>query len=115
MANVADMLRDFEAAEEKKQAGGSGSGRVARKRKKPVVDSDEEEQGEVDELAAYLALPQIKYKTERDATEWWKKHAQEFPNVAGMARQYLGCPATSATVENAVGHYLNPHRSVGIA
>ena len=62
-------------------------------------DDDEEEQGEVDELAAYLALPQIKYKTERDATEWWKKHAQEFPNVAVMARQYLGCPATSATVE----------------
>ena len=60
---------------------------------------EEEQQGEVDELAAYLAVPQIKFKTERDATEWWQTHKQEFPNVAVMARQYLGCPATSATVE----------------
>ena len=51
------------------------------------------------ELAAYLALPQIKMKTERDVTEWWQKQANEFPNVAVMARQYLGCPASSAAVE----------------
>ena len=38
-------------------------------------------------------------KTERDATEWWKEHANQFPNVAVMARQYLGCPASSAAVE----------------
>ena len=51
------------------------------------------------ELAAYLALPQIKFKTECDAMEWWQEHSKEFPNVAVMARQYLGCPATSAKVE----------------
>ena len=51
------------------------------------------------QLEAYLALPQIKYKTERDATDWWKDHAKKFPNVAVMARQYLGCPASSASVE----------------
>ena len=62
-------------------------------------ESEEEEQGEVDELDAYLALPQIKFKTERDSTEWWKEHSKDFPNVAVMARQYLGCPASSATVE----------------
>ena len=57
---------------------------------------DEEEEGvEQDELAAYLALPQIKMKTERDATEWWQEHSKEFPNVAVMAQQYLGCPASS--------------------
>ena len=30
---------------------------------------------------------------------WWLEHQQQFPNLAVMARQYLGCPATSATVE----------------
>ena len=30
---------------------------------------------------------------------WWKENATKFPNLSVMARQYLGCPATSATVE----------------
>ena len=30
---------------------------------------------------------------------WWLEHRQQFPNLEVMARQYLGCPATSATVE----------------
>ena len=42
LANVADMLRDFEAAQEKKQAASVGSGRVAKKRKQPVAESEEE-------------------------------------------------------------------------
>ena len=46
LSNVAGMLRDFEAAHEKKQAGSPGSGRVAKKRKREVADSEEEEQGE---------------------------------------------------------------------
>ena len=62
-------------------------------------EAGEEAAAECDELEAYLALPQIKYKTERDATEWWQEHAKEFPNLSVMARQYLGCPATSAAVE----------------
>ena len=52
-----------------------------------------------DELAAYLALPQIEYKTEWDALDWWKENTKKFPNLSVMARQYLGCPASSATVE----------------
>ena len=44
-------------------------------------------------------MPQIKMKTKRDASEWWQQHAKVFPNVAVMARQYLGCPASSAAVE----------------
>jgi len=52
-----------------------------------------------DELAAYLALPQIAYTTEWDALEWWEKNAKRFPNLSVMARQYLSCPATSASVE----------------
>ena len=34
LSNVAGMLRDFEAAQEKKQAASVGSGRVAKKRKR---------------------------------------------------------------------------------
>ena len=55
--------------------------------------------GEKDELKEYLALPQIKYKSEQDAMIWWLEHREQFPNLEVMARQYLGCPATSATVE----------------
>jgi hypothetical protein len=69
------------------------------------ADSDEEESegeetvAEKDELAEYLALPQIKYKTEEDAAVWWRENKSKFPNVEVMARQYLGCPASSASVE----------------
>ena len=72
------------------------------------ADSDEEEAeggeaagvaAEKDELAEYLALPQIKYKTEEDAINWWREHKEQFPNLEVMARQYLGCPASSASVE----------------
>ena len=53
-----------------------------------------------DELKEYLALPQIKYKSEQDAMIWWLEHRTQFPNLEVMARQYLGCPATSASVEH---------------
>ena len=46
-----------------------------------------------------MALPQIKFKGEQDAMIWWLEHQKQFPNLEVMARQYLGCPATSATVE----------------
>ena len=62
----------------------------------PAADEDAPH---TDELAAYLALPQITYQTEWDALEWWEKNAKKFPNLSVMARQYLGCPASSATVE----------------
>ena len=35
----------------------------------------------------------------RDGIKWWANHVKDFPNLARMARQYLGVPATSATVE----------------
>ena len=57
------------------------------------------QKGNLPGSAAYLALPQIEYKTEWDALDWWKANAEKFPNLLVMARQYLGCPATSATVE----------------
>ena len=30
---------------------------------------------------------------------WWEHNAKKFPNLSVMARQYLSCPATSASVE----------------
>ena len=53
----------------------------------------------MDELEAYLALPQVKCATEKEALDWWRDHMDEFPNLSVMARQYLGCPASSAAVE----------------
>jgi hypothetical protein len=52
-----------------------------------------------DELKAYLALPQIENKDDWVPLKWWKENEKLFPNLAVMARQYLGCPSTSATVE----------------
>jgi hypothetical protein len=62
-------------------------------------DSEEEEEAVKDELEAYLVLPQVKCATEQEVLNWWRDHADEFPNLAVMARQYLGCPASSAAVE----------------
>ena len=63
-------------------------------------EAEENETVEIeDELKAYLELPQLKCKTEQEAIDWWVDKSKRFPNLAVMARQYLGCPATSATVE----------------
>ena len=35
----------------------------------------------------------------RCGLEWWAKNSKLFPNLARMARQFLGVPASSATVE----------------
>ena len=65
-------------------------------------DEEEEEQEQEaaakDELKEYLALPQIKFKSEHDAMMWWLEHQEQFPNLEVMARQYLGCPAISASL-----------------
>ena len=34
-----------------------------------------------------------------DILGWWAKNENDFPNLSKMARQYLGCPATSASAE----------------
>tara|TARA_B110000027_G_scaffold129065_1_gene150191 strand:- start:176 stop:1351 length:1176 start_codon:yes stop_codon:yes gene_type:complete len=65
----------------------------------PVAKRSKEDTPHIDELKTYLALPQIEYQTEWDALEWWKENASKFPNLSRMAKQYLGCPASSATVE----------------
>mmetsp|Transcript_30411 Transcript_30411/g.92891 ORF Transcript_30411/g.92891 Transcript_30411/m.92891 type:complete len:256 (+) Transcript_30411:730-1497(+) len=68
-----------------------------------------------DELATYLALPQIATHDtdEFEPLMWWKKHRKVYPNMEVMARQYLGCPASSATVErlfSVVGFAFSKYR-----
>ena len=52
-----------------------------------------------DEIGEYLKLPQIANTGEWAGLKWWADNKKRFPNLARMARQYLGCPASSATVE----------------
>ena len=62
-------------------------------------DADAPDAAVKDELAEYLALPQMKFKTDYELLDWWRSRRVDFPNLEVMARQYLGCPATSASVE----------------
>ena len=101
------VVKAAEATAAATTARGAPSGRHVKRRKTSAAsffaDSDDssEDDGDVtvapanpeDEMTAYLNLPQIKYVTEQDMMNWWKDHQKEFPNVAVMARQYLGCPA----------------------
>ena len=112
-AMLCKVVKAAEATAEATTARGAPSGRHVKRRKTSAAsffaDSDDssEDDGDVivdaanpeDELKAYLNVPQIKYVTEQDMMNWWKDHQGEFPNVAVMARQYLGCPASSAAVE----------------
>ena len=75
-----------------------------------IMDSDSEAEADDDsdaggaalnkaELEAYLELPQMKFKTDWGVNDWWRENKDKFPNLEVMARQYLGCPSTSASVE----------------
>ena len=37
--------------------------------------------------------------TSKDVMNWWKVHAEIYPDLSRMARDYLGIPATSASSE----------------
>ena len=59
------------------------------------------EQEDTDELTAYLEVEQLKVKKtdpESIVGDWWLTNKAKFPNLEVMARQYLGVPASSATV-----------------
>ena len=53
---------------------------------------------ELDDLEKYLALP-VETNMDLDVLEWWKGKDPVMPNIAMMARQFLGRPASSAGVE----------------
>ncbi|KAK3277620.1 hypothetical protein CYMTET_14389 [Cymbomonas tetramitiformis] len=54
-----------------------------------------------DQLDSYLALPQEPNEDGFDVMLWWNRNAATLPDVYRMARQFLGCPATTAGVERA--------------
>ena len=49
------------------------------------------------EAHKYLELSPMPMDT--DILAWWATNEKIFPNLSVMARQYLGCPATSASAE----------------
>ena len=59
----------------------------------------EEDSPHEDEIGEYLKLPQIANTGEWAGLKWWADNKKRFPNLSRMARQYLGCPASSASVE----------------
>ena len=50
----------------------------------------------LDRAPPAFALPSRERKRRN---QWWIQHRKQFPNLEVMARQYLGCPASSASVE----------------
>ncbi|KAA1107879.1 hypothetical protein PGTUg99_050258 [Puccinia graminis f. sp. tritici] len=53
-----------------------------------------------DELSIYLdGKHKLPSSEASQCLEWWKDHAEEFPVLALLARDYLSCSATSASVE----------------
>ena len=50
-----------------------------------------------DEWERYVAMAQAPLG--ESVLTWWAKHESEFPNVAKMAKQVLGCPTCSSGVE----------------
>lgn len=51
----------------------------------------------IGEVASYCSLPIESVKC--NVLDWWKVHELHYPNLAKLARIYLGMPASSATEE----------------
>ena len=52
------------------------------------------------EAQRYLARTfNVDFQSEAALLDFWRMHEKSFPNLARMARQFLGCPASSASVE----------------
>ena len=52
------------------------------------------------EAQRYLATTfNVDFQSEAALLVFWRMHEKSFPNLARMARQFLGCPASSASVE----------------
>ncbi|POW15568.1 hypothetical protein PSHT_06971 [Puccinia striiformis] len=53
-----------------------------------------------DELTTYLGgIYKLDSDSVSESLDWWKEHSQEFPILALLAKDYLACCATSASVE----------------
>jgi hypothetical protein len=57
------------------------------------------------ELDKYLAAGVV--SEDEDVLQWWKRHADEYPRLARIARDYLAIPATSVPSERAFSSGAN--------
>ncbi|KAI7955077.1 hypothetical protein MJO28_005477 [Puccinia striiformis f. sp. tritici] len=61
---------------------------------------DAVEEPVADELTTYLGgIYKLDSDSVSESLDWWKEHSQEFPILALLAKDYLACCATSASVE----------------
>ncbi|KAK3278748.1 hypothetical protein CYMTET_13333 [Cymbomonas tetramitiformis] len=73
-------------------------GFMKRKMVEPVCDTSVDH----DQLDLYLSLPQEMNVDGFDVMVWWNAKAKELPDVYNrMARQFVGCPTTTAGDERA--------------
>ena len=82
----------------------------------PWRPSRPEDRANNDELKVYLEMEQLPNLSEWAGLDCWRENHKRFPNLSVMARQYLGCPATSASVErlfSAVGAAFEKKRKGG--
>ncbi|CAG7689775.1 unnamed protein product, partial [Allacma fusca] len=55
----------------------------------------------VDEFGKYLRLPTVSTLPENSVLLWWKKHEDDFPLLASMARDFLAVSGTGVPIERA--------------
>ncbi|KNE91858.1 hypothetical protein PSTG_14712, partial [Puccinia striiformis f. sp. tritici PST-78] len=61
---------------------------------------DTVEEPVADELTTYLGgIYKLDSDSVSESLDWWKEHCREFPILALLAKDYLACCATSASVE----------------
>jgi hypothetical protein len=51
------------------------------------------------EYSRYLSLQGSTFTVGSDLFAWWRAHAQEFPALVLLVREYFACPLTSAATE----------------
>ena len=66
----------------------------------PLAPGPEMPAAELSEAQKYLETGfSMTLVSGKDILDFWRMHEKEYPYLAKMARQYLGCPASSASVE----------------
>ena len=66
----------------------------------PLTVGPEMPAAELLEAQKYLETGfDVTFVSGKDILDFWRMHEKEYPYLAKMARQYLGCPVSSASVE----------------
>jgi hypothetical protein len=51
------------------------------------------------DILRYLEDPSVPNSSDFDILAWWRLHAQKYPTMARVARDFLGIPSASVSVE----------------